>query len=62
MTEILEYVYEKLDRAAGRILELLTGTGYRLREVHARAPDVRRVIGARQALHSPPSGPPCNRY
>ncbi|MGC9966997.1 MAG: hypothetical protein ABSE08_16460 [Syntrophobacteraceae bacterium] len=62
MTEILEYVHEKLDRAAGRILELLTGLGYKLREVQVRAPDVRREIGARQARHSPPSGPSCDRY
>jgi hypothetical protein len=62
MTEILEYVHEKLYGAAGRILELLTGLGYRLREVRVRAPDVRRVIGARQAWRSPPSGPSCDRY
>jgi hypothetical protein len=62
MTDIFEYAREKLDRAADRILELLTGLGYRLREVHARTPEVRRVIGAGQARHSPPPGPPCDRY
>ncbi len=36
MPEILEYVREKLDWVAGRILELLTGlTGYKLGEVES---------------------------
>ena len=63
MPDIVEYVREKLDWVAGRILELYTGlTGYKLGEVKARVPDVRRVAGARRDLRLPPSGPPCDRY
>jgi hypothetical protein len=63
MPEISEYVREKLDWVAGRILELLTGLGgYKLGEVKARVPDVRRVADARLALRLPPSGAPCDRY
>ena len=63
MKDILEYVREKLDRAADRILELLTGSsGYTLREARVRVPDVRRIIDARQAQRFPPSGPTCDRY
>ncbi|MGA2402728.1 MAG: hypothetical protein ABSG91_13650 [Syntrophobacteraceae bacterium] len=63
MPEILEYVREKLDWAAGRILELLTGSsGYRVQEVKARVPDVRKVADSRQAQRLPPSGLPCDRY
>jgi len=63
MPEILEYVREKLDWMAGRILELLTGlSGYRLGEVKARVPDVRRVADARLAPRLPPSCSPCDRY
>jgi hypothetical protein len=63
MTEIMEYVREKLDWAAGRILELLTGSsGYKLEEVKVQVPDVREVVDARQAQRLPPDGPPCDRY
>jgi len=48
MLEILEYLHEKLDRALDRIAELLTGSKvYRVREVKARVPDVRRIADAR---------------
>ena len=54
---------EKLDWAADRILELLTGLrGYRVQEVQVRVQDVRKVIDARQATCFPPAGPPCDRY
>jgi len=63
MPEILEYVREKLDWVAGRILELLTGlSGYRPGEAKERVPDVRRVADARLAPRLPPSGSPCGRY
>lgn len=63
MTQIMEYVREKLDWAAGRILELLTGLrGYRMREVRVRVPNVRKVVSARQAQLFQPAGPPCDRY
>ena len=63
MTEIMEYVREKLDWAASRILELLTGSsGYKLGEVKVRVPDVREVVDARQAQRFPPAGSPCDRY
>ena len=63
MPDILEYVREKLDWMAGRILELLTGlTEYRLGEVKARVPEARRIAGARPGLRLPPSGPTCDRY
>ena len=60
---ILEYMRETLDRAADRILELLTGSnGYKVQEVKVRVPDVREVVDARQAQRLPPSGLPCDRY
>ena len=63
MPEILEYVSDKLDWMAGRILELFTVlTGFKLEEVKARVPEVRRVAGARPNLRRPPSGPSCDRY
>ncbi|HIJ69299.1 MAG TPA: hypothetical protein HPP81_11540 [Deltaproteobacteria bacterium] len=63
MPEIVEYVREKLDWVAGRILELFTGlTGLKLEEVKARVPEVRRVADARPDLRLPPSGPTCDRY
>jgi hypothetical protein len=63
MTTILEYVREKLNLAADRIVELLTGSrGYKVQEVKAQIPDVRQVIAARQAQRLPPAGPPCDRY
>jgi hypothetical protein len=63
MMTILEYMREKLDWAADRILELLTGLrGYRVQEVQVRVQDVRKVIDARQATCFPPAGPPCDRY
>ena len=63
MTEIKEYVREKLDWAASRILELLTGSsGYKPGEVKVRVPDVREVVDARQAQRLPPAGPPCDRH
>ena len=63
MTTILEYVREKLNLAADRIVELLTGSsGYKVQEVKARIPDVRQVIAARQAQRLPPAGPPCDRH
>jgi hypothetical protein len=63
MTEIMEYVRKKLDWAASRILELLTGSsGYKLGEVKVRVPGVREVVDARQAQRYPPAGPPCDRY
>ena len=63
MVTILEYMREKLDWAADRIVELLTGSsGYKAQEVKARIPDVRQVVDARYALRLPPSGLPCDRY
>ncbi len=63
MPEILEYVREKFDWVAGRILELLTGlSGYKPGEVKARVPDVRRVADPRLAPRLPLSGAPCDRY
>ncbi|MGO9415916.1 MAG: hypothetical protein ACLP51_12365 [Syntrophobacteraceae bacterium] len=63
MPETLEYMREKIDWVAGRILELFTGlTGFKLGEVKERIPDVRRVAGARPDLRRPPSGPRCDRY
>lgn len=60
---ILEDVREKLDWAADRIVELLTGSsGYKVQEVKARIPDVRQVLDARHAQRLPPPGPPCDRY
>jgi len=63
MMTILEYMREKLDWAADRIVELLTGSsGYKVQEVKARIPDVRQVVDARHAQRLPPTGPPCDRY
>ena len=63
MTEIMEYMREKLNLAADRIVELLTGSsGYKLGEVKVRLPDVREVVDARQAQRLPPAGPPCDRH
>ena len=62
MTDIVEYIYEKLDRAVGCILELLMGYGYKLRTVQLRVPDIRRAVGVSRARHFPPTGPPCNLY
>ena len=63
MPEMLEYVREKLYRLEGKIVELLTGlNGYKLGEVKARVPDVRRVADARLAPRLPPSDSPCDRY
>ena len=60
---ISEYMREKLDWAADRIVELLTGSGgYKVQEVKARIPDVRQVVEARYARRLPPAGPPCDRY
>jgi hypothetical protein len=63
MREIMEYAREKLDWAADRILELFTGLrGYRVQEMQVRAPDVRKVVGARYAQRFPSYGPLCDRY
>ncbi len=63
MPDILEYMREKFDWVAGRILELFTGlTGFTLGEVKERIPEVRRVAGPRPDLRLPPSGPTCDRY
>ncbi len=63
MPEILEYLKEKIDWAAGRITELLTGSSvYRLREVKARDTDVRRMVDARQAKRLQPPVLPCDRH
>ncbi len=63
MPDIVEYVHEKLDRLADRILELLTGlSGYRMREVKARIPEVRKITDARLARRLGGSGPTCDRY
>jgi hypothetical protein len=60
---ILEYMREKLDWAADRIVELLTGSsGYNVQEVKAQIPDVRQVVDARHDQRLPPTGPPCDRY
>jgi hypothetical protein len=62
MTEILEYIREKYDWVAGRILELFTGlSGYKLEEVKERAPGARRIAD-RTDLRPPTSGSPCDRY
>ncbi|MGA2224284.1 MAG: hypothetical protein ABSH41_07580 [Syntrophobacteraceae bacterium] len=63
MLEIIEYLHEKLDWAADRIAELLTGSRvYRVREVKARGPDVRRIADARQAKRLQPPVLPCDRH
>ena len=63
MTDTLEYVREKLDWAADKILEFLTGlSGYKLREVKIRVPNTRRIVEARPARRLPRSGPACDRY
>ena len=63
MQEILEYLHEKIDRAAERIAELLTGSrGYRVGEAKARVPDVRRIVGVRQAKRPQHPGFPCDRH
>jgi hypothetical protein len=63
MTTILEYVCEKLNLAADRIVDLLTGSsGYKVQEVKAPIPDVRQVVDAGHAQRLPPSGLPCDRY
>ncbi len=63
MPEIWEYVREKLEWAADRVLELLTGSsGYRVQKEKARVPEVGKVAGSRQAQHLPPSDLPCDRY
>ncbi len=63
MPDILRYVREKLDWAAGRILELLTGlSGYRPGEVRARVPDVRRAADPGPATRIPPSRDLCDRH
>ena len=63
MTMLIEYLREKLDGVAGRILELLTGLGkYKLREVRERVPQVRRVPAHRPVRHFPHLGPPCDRW
>jgi len=63
MMTILEYLRAKLDRAADRIVELLTGSsGYKVQEVKARISDVRQVLDSRHAQRLPPSGFPCDRY
>jgi hypothetical protein len=63
MTTILEYVREKLDWAADRIVELLTGSsGYKVREVKERIPDVRQVVNARHVQRLSSFGLPCDRH
>jgi hypothetical protein len=63
MMTILEYMREKLDWAADRIVELLTGSsGYKVQEVKVRIPDVRQVIAARQAQRLQPYVLPCDRH
>ncbi len=63
MTTILEYVHEKLDLAADRIVGILTGSsGYKVQEVNVWIPDVRQVIATRDAQRLPPSGFPCDRH
>jgi hypothetical protein len=62
MMMILEYMHAKLDWAADRIVEFLTGSsGYKVQEVKARIPDVRQVVDSRDAQRLPPSGLPCDR-
>jgi hypothetical protein len=61
MLEILENLREKFDRAIDRIAELLTGSRvYRVRELKARTPGVRR-IEARLAKRVQPPVLPCDR-
>ena len=63
MADMLEYVHEKLDRAADIILEFLTGSsGYKVREVKARVPNTRQIVEDRLARRLPRSGPTCDRY
>lgn len=63
MTEIIEFVREKLDWAAGRIREFLTGSnGYKLGEEKVRLPDVGKVVDARHTQRFPPADSPCDRY
>ena len=63
MTTIFEYMREKLDWAADRIVELLTGSsGYKVRAVKARIANVGQVVEARQAQRREPSGLRCDRH
>ena len=63
MPTILEHVREKLNWAADRIVELLTGSsGYKVRAVKARIANVRQVVEARRAQRPQPSGLRCDRY
>ena len=63
MMTILEYMREKLDWAADRIVERLTGSnGYKVQEEKARIPNVRQVVDAHHAQRLLPSGLPCDRY
>lgn len=63
MMEIMEYMREKLDWAADRIVEILTGSsGYKMQEVKVRILDVRQVVDSRHAQRLPPSGLPCDRH
>ncbi len=63
MPEIVEYLRERLDRAADRIAELLTGSrGYKVREVKERVPDVRKIVDARVARRLQSPVLPCDRH
>jgi hypothetical protein len=57
MPDIFEYVREKFDGLADRILELLTGSKvYRVGEMKERVPDIRRTLAARLSKRLPPPG------
>jgi len=63
MPEILEYLREKIDRAAERIAEFLTGSrGYRLQEAKVRDPDARRIADALRTKRLQPPVFPCDRH
>jgi hypothetical protein len=63
MTEIIEFVREKLDWGAERIREFFTGSnGYKLGEEKVWLPDVGKVVDARHIQRFPPADSPCDRY
>jgi len=64
MPDIFEYLREKFDGLAERILELLTGSAiYRVGEMKERVPDIRRTLAARLSNRLPTPGVGrCDRY
>jgi hypothetical protein len=56
MPEMLEYMREKFDRLADKIVKFLMGlNGHEVEVVQVRVPDIRKVIGACLVERLPPS-------